>query len=483
MNSDSYIVSLPRTNADPVFLDLAVSEHDEARISVPDRSRLIGLTPKGIGTPQIESFFSYLLRLAEAHAVRFVDLAHHVIGPLVYSASVRKRRFQVCHRLQRGMSGGEVETVEKLTKLSGLSALTLGRAKNLKCAHVDYAQTRYWCPACILADEEPYERLIWQLKGVTHCPEHGNPLEKTCPQCGALQNFSNLTVHIRKCIKCGADRMAAPPSNPQSDDPGIWRSQECARFLVWANSYQPGAKSPFDIFRSNLMTIVKVAGGWKPLGRALGIPSTSFSTWKRGKGAPELEKVLSIAWCANVSVIDCFTRELAESEIQIRAVHTSIRTPRPYKKRLTLHTPDLLLDALDHEIKAHPFETIFVKTIMEEIGVSLNNPMSKDAGFRDRLNAHNTKIRRLRQRGSAWQLAIQLRTVILEAKNSRRKIGLSNGWIHGYGANLWLPIRGRQIFQRMISMVNANKPLPDPAPRVPRDIQTFFDWKASKNRN
>jgi len=40
----------------------------------PSRSQLIGLKPLGEGTAQIESFFSYLLRLADAHAVRLVDL-------------------------------------------------------------------------------------------------------------------------------------------------------------------------------------------------------------------------------------------------------------------------------------------------------------------------------------------------------------------------------------------------------------------------
>jgi hypothetical protein len=486
MKFDFCMAPLPKAKADPVFLDFTSSEQDEARISVPDRSRLIGLIPKGLGTPQVESLFSYLLRLAEAHAVRFVDLVQHVIGPMVYRTCGENVRFKTCHRLQQGVSAGEIPVIEGLTLQSRLRELTLAPAKNLKCAHVDYARSRAWCPVCILADEEPYERLVWQVKGVTHCPVHCIKLERACPECGALQNCSNFTVHIRKCIKCDADRMSRIDASHEPDDPGIWRSQECAKFLIWATSQQPGVRSPFDNFRANIITISNVAGGWKPLARSLGIPSTSFNAWKLGVGAPELEKVLSIAWCANISVIDGFEREVAESEIQIRATHSSIRKPRSYQKRTRIVTPSLLLEALDNEIKEHPFEKIFMKTILAGWGVGRSSPIPLGAEFRSRLNAHNKKSRKLRLHASVRESAIQLRAAILVLKSSGKAVTAANvsklGTKPGIKMGAWLLPRTRQIFRRMVSMMNNNKPLPDLALRMPPDIQVFLDWKASKKR-
>lgn len=47
------------------------------------RSRLYGLCPKGINTPFVESLLSYLIRLAEVHAVHLGDLLAYEIAPIL----------------------------------------------------------------------------------------------------------------------------------------------------------------------------------------------------------------------------------------------------------------------------------------------------------------------------------------------------------------------------------------------------------------
>lgn len=47
------------------------------------RSRLYGLCPKGIDTPFVESLLSYLIRLAEVHAVHLGDLLAYEIAPIL----------------------------------------------------------------------------------------------------------------------------------------------------------------------------------------------------------------------------------------------------------------------------------------------------------------------------------------------------------------------------------------------------------------
>lgn len=47
------------------------------------RSRLYGLCPKRRDTPFVESLLSYLIRLAEAHAVHLGDLLAYEIAPIL----------------------------------------------------------------------------------------------------------------------------------------------------------------------------------------------------------------------------------------------------------------------------------------------------------------------------------------------------------------------------------------------------------------
>ena len=49
--------------------------------TLPPRSRLYSLAPMGIGTSQVESLTSYVMRLAEAHAVSPGTLIRQEIFP------------------------------------------------------------------------------------------------------------------------------------------------------------------------------------------------------------------------------------------------------------------------------------------------------------------------------------------------------------------------------------------------------------------
>lgn len=136
-------------------------------------------------------------------------------------------------------------------------------------------------------------------------------------------------------------------------------------------------------------------------------------------------------------------------------------------------TPDL-------RIERTAVERVFIKDVLTALDVSINSPISLGAEFRNRLNAHNQKIRELRRHGFVWEVVIQLRTSILSVKSSGKAITAANVWKHGIKSGAWLLPRTRQIYSRMASMMNNNKPLRDPALRVPPDIRAFLDWRASK---
>ncbi len=117
---------------------------------------------------------------------------------------------------------------------------------------------------------------------------------------------------------------------------------------------------------------------------------------------------------------------------------------------------------------------------MEELGVCAKHVISHNAAFRRRLSQHNARIRSLRRQAVVWRLAIQIREVILEAKNAGRDAVLSGPRIYGYQTNLFVPGSGPQMFRRMIRMADDGMPLSDPACRVPVDVRALWDMDASE---
>ncbi|MEM5672834.1 hypothetical protein AAHB54_22350 [Bacillus cereus] len=79
------------------------------------RSRLYGLCPKGINTPFVESLLSYLIRLAEVHAVHLGDLLAYEIAPIL-------EKQYLLNSIERGeivfmMGLGQLMVLERMPKI------------------------------------------------------------------------------------------------------------------------------------------------------------------------------------------------------------------------------------------------------------------------------------------------------------------------------------------------------------------------------
>ncbi len=133
--------------------------------TLPPRSRFFGLEPRSLQTSAVESFTSYLMRLAEAHCVPLGTLIHLAGAPWLQNAFVAQgpsRNVTIFLRAaallnSHGVSAAEwVQVLTALTLRTDLPLLTmLPWAQVVSSRQLVHSQ-RQWCPCCF---EE------WRVKG------------------------------------------------------------------------------------------------------------------------------------------------------------------------------------------------------------------------------------------------------------------------------------------------------------------------------
>ena len=180
-----------------------------APINLPARSRLYSLPPKGIGTAQVESLTSYVMRLADAHAVSPGTLIRQEIFPSLPTSPKRVS----CAALHSLNGLGPyfmqwVATLQELTSRNDLHALTLLPWRSILAADGILRRHRTWCPRCYeerrSQDGGVYDSLLWALTSVTACPVHEILLEERCPCCKKRPLPLSARGLAGVCNHCGA---------------------------------------------------------------------------------------------------------------------------------------------------------------------------------------------------------------------------------------------------------------------------------------
>jgi len=149
----------------------------------------------------VESLCSYVVRLADAHAISVGDLVGRELSPSAEKPLVRFGRFMQKHRADshgfharaNAINGfGEaprrwVDTIERATFQGRLRFLTLLPFKGFFSRQGVPRGTRAWCPACYeeqrRCGEAVYDPLLWTVASVTACPRHLTRLADECSHC------------------------------------------------------------------------------------------------------------------------------------------------------------------------------------------------------------------------------------------------------------------------------------------------------------
>ncbi len=176
--------------------------------TLPTRSRLYSLVPMGIGSSLVESVTSYMMRIADAHAVSSGILIREEIFPNLI-ACPKHLAFAALHSLN-GLGpcfAQWVGILEILTARNDLRALTLLPWRGVLAADGVLRRYRAWCPHCYQErrDHESavYDSLLWMLAPVTVCPRHEIPLLDFCPHCGKRSLPLSARGRSGFCSHCG----------------------------------------------------------------------------------------------------------------------------------------------------------------------------------------------------------------------------------------------------------------------------------------
>lgn len=177
--------------------------------------RLFRVEPIGLETDEVESFSSYLLRLAQVHGVTLGRLltalkdAYSKDYPGWQEDAVTQANPESLANMVRPIdSAAEILTiVEHYTGVECLRATTFQALRRVAYASQGLFHRHIrWCPQCLREDVEfgraPYFRLLWAFKDLKVCPTHHTAIVTRCPACYARQNSVVRRKRVHRCHRC-----------------------------------------------------------------------------------------------------------------------------------------------------------------------------------------------------------------------------------------------------------------------------------------
>lgn len=176
---------------------------------------LFRLDPIGLGTESVESFSSYMVRLAAVHGVSLLRFLEHLRAvdakaeqPLSLYANTTVRPWSLCSMVRPTDTTEDlVNLISHYTGRTDLRATTFLALKEMRYRSVDlFSNVMKWCPSCFEDDiscgRDAYHRLIWSCQEVEYCHIHNMRLESKCPYCCTKQNGMARHFRMDSCRRC-----------------------------------------------------------------------------------------------------------------------------------------------------------------------------------------------------------------------------------------------------------------------------------------
>lgn len=301
---------------------------------IPPRSHLYSHPPCKVGTVWCESLTSYINRLGWTLRTSPRALVAQEIVPLLSTAQTFQATPSLLSTLSRGGGGamkmngtGSValewaEILGQLTARPDLHLLTLHWWVGNLSVQGQLRMTPAWCPLCYTVWRQQelhiYQPLLWLLKLVTRCPQHGRRLEERCPQCHKRQSgIAADKTPPGMCTQCGA-WLGTEEETGQS-----WESNDEVRWQEWVvhaldelcvTSASSGPPQWAHFFAS-LAICLEEPGGYSRLARMAGISRTLFYSWTSSDSksyhcTPSLDSVLRLCHACNVTPLQVLRQDL-----------------------------------------------------------------------------------------------------------------------------------------------------------------------------
>ncbi|RNC67551.1 MAG: hypothetical protein ED859_14250 [Desulfuromonadales bacterium] len=310
-------------------MNMSKNEATTCNHNVPSPSRLYHLEPIGIGTPFVESYSSYLTRVAHAHLLAAPDLVKHVISPEITDlVTARNKTPNKSYKLSwvvNGLSTSTevwIEALSNLTLRDDLAWTTLLRFRQVFSERKLLREEKAWCPHCFDRWKNEglpiYEPLLWMIAQVHACPEHRTFLLCSCPHCGEDMPLHKATKAIGLCRKCG---------NWLGDD-GRFRRDPTDEHLRYATAigellaHVPCCKEiALNTSIPHLLDYLverRTKGSEIGLAKLVRIKQIYIGDWRQGKYLPPLGAVARICRFFNLSLREAVLGEIGGEQQLIR---------------------------------------------------------------------------------------------------------------------------------------------------------------------
>jgi TniQ len=257
-----------------------------------------------------ESLLSLFRRTCEHNQLTVIDVVYGMDLPIRRPPGRYRCLITRLHLINAGgsMSQRLAERLETVSFVTGSMDATLARFQATGLPPLLSESYRRWCPHCLDMDcarpHGPYERLLWSIECVEHCPVHDAPLESACPHCGhsrlpVLQgtDISGFCPRCRGWLGVANDRFESI-------------SEDQLRYMRWvANSFVdllavplPSGLDARAAVCTALMDLCArhFSGVQAHLGTAIGRNKSVVCTWLTGSGTPGWRSICDISYVFQV---------------------------------------------------------------------------------------------------------------------------------------------------------------------------------------
>ncbi len=314
----------------------------QKEISVPPRSCLYPIKPKGIDTAYTESLTSYITRLSNSHCVQPRALIlHEVLPHLKISNGLKQENRLAWLKGSTGLNGMTplvedwVQALEWLTSSNTLRFLTMLTWSNIADPSSIVRKTRTWCPECynewVENGDELYEPLIWTLCVIVKCPRHQCDLLCRCPY-QDCQKPVPLLINWSEpgyCPACGHCLGTAPYKekipqtmmNAEEQKWDNWVSNAVGELIASAPSLENPPRR--EMIASGITAYIERApgGSVESLARSLGVSGENLRGWQKGSHLPHFNALLQLCKRVSISPLSFLTKggeEMAVDPLRTR---------------------------------------------------------------------------------------------------------------------------------------------------------------------
>ncbi len=303
----------------------------------PNRTLFYGLPLKGAGTGQVESFRSYVPRLAREHSLtpfKLFELLYEKYPMGVIGSSIRSTL--ATWDVQTLAEKGNLvrERLEAATGVS-LDGCSMSRFREVFAAQKLMRKSGWlFCPHCISEDDGMYSRLLWDVQSVTACPRHGIYL-LPIDACGKPEQRLTLNNRVHSstaCSTCGSVGYSC--MNLKTEKATVAEIAQ-ARVMEELLGMGPLTKEgvSLETMRRGLRELVAGAFDNKPTVASIECRLTrgGFRMWFRGSSVPALSGLLKICERTGADI----TELLRGRYVQVRSPSHLVKGPNVFR-RITL---------------------------------------------------------------------------------------------------------------------------------------------------